>query len=228
MIDGCDTICRRCLAADIRARHAARREAGRCLTLGCPRPIADGAVRCADHLAAHADRARARAAGRNSEHVRTYRVRNAARSDAEIAAKRAEMRPDRTKQCRKCALRLPFEAFRTDRAQADGLRRECRACANSDLWRAASASFEERGTYGCIYCDAPATTVDHIRPKADHDADEAHVVDHPLNLAPACECNFSKNASHVLDYVRRALGEDVVEHVLRLPWRYVDLDDEVA
>jgi hypothetical protein len=42
---------------------------------------------------------------------------------------------------------------------------------------------------------------------------------------PACQtCNSSKHDAHVLDFVARRLGEDVVAAVLSWPRRVVDLD----
>ncbi|MGX4690745.1 HNH endonuclease [Streptomyces sp. JNUCC 63] len=199
--DGFDTICREHNAADDRARYAADPEkkraadrarraadnaAGICAWSGCHADAEPGWARCAEHTEANRADCRARYA------------KNAARTDEQIAARRAELRPDGTKRCRSCRRTLPLDAFNADRTRADGLNVECRDCANGDLWRAALPHVVDADLYACVYCGADAEHVDHVAPRKLGGTDDAH------NLVPACaDCNLSKNATPVIEWLAR-------------------------
>jgi hypothetical protein len=60
-------------------------------------------------------------------------------------------------------------------------------------WQAISRSVLDRDGYRCRYCGQPATTVDHIIPKARGGSDD------PSNLVACCRsCNSAKGARPVL------------------------------
>lgn len=111
------------------------------------------------------------------------------RTPDEVAAARERLRPQGFKPCGRCRELLPLDAFGANRSTPDGLRGICRACdAAPKLLRRALPLWEERGTYACVYCDAPFEHVDHAHPRALGGTDD------PTNLVPACaECNLSKN-----------------------------------
>ncbi|WP_431959215.1 HNH endonuclease [Actinacidiphila sp. bgisy160] len=148
--------------------------------------VAAGRARCAANPGAHAADSRA------------HRARLAARTDAEIAAGRARLRPDGLKRCRKCREQLPLDAFSDNRTRADGLNVDCRDCDNPKLRRAAMPHIEAMDLWTCVYCGGPAEHTDHVIPQAHGGSDDA------VNLVPACaECNTSKNAAPVLEWIAR-------------------------
>ncbi|CAL9496492.1 HNH endonuclease [Streptomyces sp. enrichment culture] len=183
------TMCAPCAEADAardRARRAADKANGVCMWSGCRATVEPGRVLCAEHAEANAARHRA------------LRAANAARTDEQIAADRARLRPDGMKRCRSCREVLPLDAFSDDRSRADGLSVDCRDCRSGDLLRAALPHIEETDCWTCAYCSAPIEHVDHIWPRALGGTDEPH------NLIGACaECNSSKNATPVLDWLAR-------------------------
>jgi len=81
----------------------------------------------------------------------------------------------------------------------------------------------------CVYCGAPATTVDHIRPLSRGGCEV------PENLVPACQsCNFSKNDGLLTEWrpdrVARGIATSRLvraeyERQLSDPPRVVPLDD---
>ncbi|MGV9762403.1 HNH endonuclease [Micromonospora tulbaghiae] len=227
--DGLQRRCRECAAALSRADRAARRAAGRCQASGCTRDAVPGrgghCDPCADEHTARLAAKRAADPTKHREDNRDRRARNAARTPEEVAAARDRLRPDGLKRCRKCRDRVPLVAFGVNRTAADGLRDECRACHGADLLRAALPAWEDRDTWSCVYCGAPFADVDHVRPKSDHDAEEAAEVDHPRNLAPSCaDCNRGpggKHARDVLEFVADRLGADVAAAVMSWPVRVV-------
>lgn len=57
------------------------------------------------------------------------------------------------------------------------------------VWQALSAAVLRRDRHTCRYCGAPASTVDHVTPKARGGTDD------PANLVASCRsCNSAKGA----------------------------------
>lgn len=202
-IDGHTRQCRRCVADDVRTLQRSRAASDRCMQTGCPRDPRPGRRYCGTC-----------ATGRNRfwDGVRTQYT---TRSDASISARRATLRPDGTKECRKCGLRQPFSAFSRQRIRSDGLRSECRACDHRGLLTLAAPRWAAADLYECVYCGAPFEHADHIWPSSKGGPDEA------WNLVPACaSCNSSKGARPVLTFVAEKLGADVVDYVLGPHWTW--------
>jgi len=141
------------------------------------------------------DRARVTSSTDAARH-RTKRARYAARTEIEILADRARLRPDGLKRCRKCRESLPFDAFSVASARPDGLQLTCRICADSrgHLAKVAVHTDDHDG-YRCYLCDGPAEHVDHVVPLA------LGGLDVPENCRWACaECNCSKRATPLFDW----------------------------
>lgn len=84
-----------------------------------------------------------------------------------------------------------------DRAK-DAARGNTTARGYGAVWQALSAAVLRRDRGTCAYCGGPATTVDHIVPKA-HGGDDSLV-----NLIAACRsCNSSKGARSFSDRGQR-------------------------
>lgn len=145
------------------------------------------------------------------ESARTTRERHAARTPDEVAARRAELRPDGRKQCRKCKEWLPFEAFSMARANADGLHSTCRTCDNTGLLKIMSLRDNWEDLSGCVYCGAPFESVDHVIPQA------AGGEDIPENLAPACtSCNSSKKDRPLFMFLQQLYPDVDLGEALRV------------
>lgn len=139
-----------------------------------------------------------------------------ARTDDEIAAVRARLRPGATKRCRKCRTLLPFGDFHVSRNMPDGLTSTCKACVVLRPYAIALPMWEELDTWQCIYCGHGFEHVDHVWPVSRGGTDEAH------NLVPACaECNLKKNARDVVTWLTEVMPE-VIARVSRWSVRVVE------
>lgn len=132
-------------------------------------------------------------------------VARAARSEAEVKAAQARLRPDGLKKCRVCALDRPLVEFSLDRKRADGLQPECRACNNRGLLDVPGllTLWEDLDLWRCVYCDGPFQHVDHSLARARGGTDD------PENLVPACAtCNLSKSDRSLGEFLRATYGTD--------------------
>lgn len=128
-------------------------------------------------------------AGAVRERMQRYHGDNAARSDEQVVADRARLRPEAMKQCRKCSRHLAFDEFSEHRARADGLLDRCRMCDHAGLVAIAIDTWEDLDLWACTYCGLPFEHTDHVLPSSRGGPDEA------WNLVPACaDCNLSKSA----------------------------------
>lgn len=107
--------------------------------------------------------------------------------------------PTGRKECRRGHGSLPVSAFSRDSARADGLRRDCRECADAtgetkadrEAWRELA-----RIRPPCVYCGGPSEHTDHVIPASRGGRDIAS------NYAPACAAdNLSKNDRWVFDFL---------------------------
>lgn len=192
-------------AAYQRAYREARKAVGLCTDCG-EQPSMPGRTKCTRHLdklrlwwLRHPEysEARQREYGeREREYARSnqraIRKRRIARSDDEIAADRARLRPDGLKWCKRRESHdgpLPFTAFSVERGAADGLRALCRKCDGEIYKRRAEKHWRAAGIpFACTYCGGPYEHVDHVVPRALGGTDDV------ANLMPACRsCNQSKS-----------------------------------
>lgn len=135
----------------------------------------------------------------NPEKMREYdrrkRAAYANRTDAEVLADRARLRPDGLKKCRAGHF-TPLDEFRDDRAQADGLHGLCRAH-DTKLLKHAIDRWEELDLWRCIYCDAPFEDIEHSIPRsraAEFGLDDPDDIN---NLVPSCSaCNRGPGGKH--------------------------------
>ena len=174
--------CRSCNAAACAAYSAANREALRAYHRA---RVASGAN------AAAIRRWREANPGAAAADQRARAGRYSTRTEEQVLADRARLRPDGVKRCRKCREALPLDAFSVASARPDGLQQNCRTCA--DPWghlAMATVHTDDHDGYRCYLCDGPAEHVDHVWPLALGGQDV------PENCRWACaECNLSKNAT---------------------------------
>jgi hypothetical protein len=77
-------------------------------------------------------------------------------------------------------------------------------------WRKLRVLILERDGYLCVYCGGPATTVDHVVPRASFKGEGGtpSIVDLPSNLVASCRaCNLAKGSKHPVFSDRRASGQ---------------------
>ncbi|WP_169053948.1 HNH endonuclease [Agromyces sp. H66] len=160
------------------------------------------------------------ASGRDAEDTRRKHARRAARSDAEIAADRARLRPDGLKRCRTCREPLPLAAFGDDRSRPDALRASCRDCAAARAARRYLGVYlddwERRDLWTCAYCGGPFSDVEHVEPVS------LGGLDVPENTVPACwSCNRGPGGKH--DRPLFDWRPDLYDLVKDWPRRFVEL-----
>lgn len=134
---------------------------------------------------------------RNREYQRARSRRLAARTDEQVAADRARLRPDGLKKCRRGEW-LPFSDFYETRTTSDGLQCSCISHYNGRLKAKGRTWWVPAGIDqdACFYCSDPATSVDHIVPVSRGGTDA------PGNLVPACSsCNCSKNNTDPIKWI---------------------------
>ena len=151
--------------------------------------------------------------GNYQRHADAYAARQrsraealAARTEEQMLADQARLRPTGAKRCRRCLSSLPLANFSRARRTSDGLADSCRPCSNNSrhLLRKAMPHWEALGINPrtCTYCgvalDSTAAQlhVDHVVPVA------AGGTDDPSNLVPACRsCNCSKGDKPLSDWL---------------------------
>lgn len=221
--------CRSCNATRVREEQRARRVVGLCHVIGCEETPTSG-IKCETHAAKQREHnaryyeenhekireRRARCSEENREKARErlarYRAEKTARTDDELAADWARLRPSGRKRCRRCREELPRESFAIARMEPDGRERVCRSCASVKLLAAALPLWEELDACRCYLCEDSIAhdelNIEHMVARRNGGSDEA------WNLRPAhASCNSSKNARPLLDVI--ATREDVDLNGLR-------------
>lgn len=154
-------------------------------------------------------------------HQAERRASNMARTDEQVAADTARLRPDGLKVCRTCERSLALEEFYVKRREPDGRQPICRACSadRNAAHRAASADrVDALDNYRCAYCacefteDNPAE-IEHTWPRARADERPDLDVD-DLTLWACKECNRGaggKFANTAHEYAIALYGDRLVE-----------------
>ena len=167
--------------------------------------------------------------GKVAEQSRIHRERMRVRTEEQILADRARLRPRGVKLCRGCRQELPLDRFGQNRISIDGLEAECRPChtarVNGRLLRRAAPAMEAFDIWACVYCQRPYDDIDHVIPRAAGGTNDA------WNLRPSCsECNRGLGGKFdrpVLDFVLSKYPE-LESWVSRAPWRWVDPSEDLA
>ena len=156
------------------------------------------------------------ATSRAATHAARDRLRN--RTPEECDADFARLRPS-GKPCTGCGELLSAKAFSRNWTSSDGRERRCAPCTvrhrHLKRDRKLRAHWEARGINpaACLYCDAPASELEHVLPKALGGSDD------PSNLAPACPaCNHGiggKHDRHPIEWLR-ATHPDRLDRIVQL------------
>ena len=138
------------------------------------------------------------------------RARYVLRSDEEIAAQRALLRPAGTKRCRKCLVDLDFSWFPANRGLPDGLRADCRDCVKLSKRKIEKiADFKNRSLECCVYCGGAYEDIDHVLPTKLGGQDIRE------NLVPSCSsCNKKKSAKHPIEWLNTVFPNQNIDNLL--------------